>query len=274
MMADKQDKRVNNILSFEVEDIFHVDSPDYEIEDLKSRIIPILIHLLGFLDSQKARATFFVLGWVASKFPEVVSLIDSRGHEVACHGFSHSDITTMNPEKRKTELRLSKEALENILNKPVLGFKGACDPLGKEHLHILNEIADTGFEYICGVKAGAFAGKTIEPFDSEFKSGRSLKIIPRSAIRKWGVWLHFGEKLRLYPSWFTRRAVNELNSKGYPSMINMKLWELDRHQTRGANSDYTHYRRYGNLNLAEEKLMKLLDVFEFTTCAEILGLEY
>lgn len=264
---------VKNILAFEVEDIFHVDSPDYEMENLKSRIIPILIHLLGVLDSQKARATFFVLGWVASKFPEVVSLIDSRGHEVACHGFSHGDIASMQAEKLRAELRLSKESLENILNKPVPGFKGACDHLGKEHLHIINEISDVGFEYVCGVKADAFSGKTVEPFDAEFKSGRSLKIIPRSAVRKLGVWLHFDEKLRLYPSWFTRWAVNELNSRGYPAMINMKLWELDRHQTRGTNSDYTHYRRYGNLNLAEEKLLKLLDIFEFTTCAEVLGLE-
>jgi peptidoglycan/xylan/chitin deacetylase (PgdA/CDA1 family) len=237
MMAGKPEQRVKNILSFEVEDIFHVDSPDYEIEDLKSRIIPILIHLMGVLDNQKARATFFVLGWVASKFPEVVSLIDSRGHEVACHGYTHGDIASMRPEKLRAEIRLSKEAMENILNKPVLGFKGACDPMGKEHLYILNEVADAGFEYVCGVKAGAFSGKMMEPFDAEFKTGRPLKIIPQSAIRKWGVWMHFGEKLRLYPSWFTRRAVNELNSRGYPSMINMKLWELDRHQVRGANSD-------------------------------------
>lgn len=274
MMTAEQEIGVKNMLSFEVEDIFHVDSPEYEIENLRSRVIPILIHLLGILDNQKAKATFFVLGWVASKFPEVVTLIDSRGHEVACHGYSHSDIWAMNPEKRKAEFRLSKESLENILNKPVLGFKGACDPLEKKHAHILNEIADAGFEYVCGVKAGIFSGKTVESFDIEFKDGRPLKIIPQSALRKLGVWLHFGEKLRLYPSWFTRQAVKELNSKGYPSMISMKLWELDRHQARGVNSDYTHYRRYGNLNLAEDKLLRLLDIFEFTTCAEVLGLEY
>ena len=57
-------------------------------------------------------------------------------------------------------------------------------------------------------------------------------------------------------------------------MINMKLWELDRHQIRGANADYMQYRRYGNLNIAEEKLSRILDVFEFTTCAEVLGMEF
>jgi len=274
MMSEKTGKRVKNILSFEVEDIFHMDSPDYEIEDMKSRIIPILIHLLGILDNQKAKATFFILGWVSQKFPEIVSLLDSRGHEVACHGFSHGDIIAMNQEKRIAEIRLSRESLENILNKPVLGFKGACDPLGKEHAQILNEIADAGFQYVCGVKAGAFVGKSVEPFRSEFKNGRTLNMIPESAVTKLGVQLHFGEKMRLYPSWFTMRAVHELNGRGYPATINMKLWELDRHQVRGANSDYLNYRRYGNLNLAEDKLLKLLDMFEFTTCAEVLGLEY
>ncbi len=265
---------MKNILSFEVEDTFHADDPDYELDDVKSRIIPNLIHLLSILDHQKAKATFFVLGWVASRFPEIVSLLDSRGYEVACHGFSHKDISKIEPEKLKSEIKLSKETIENILNKRILGFKGACDPLDNKHFYILNDIAEAGYAYDCSTKAGAFAGKSFGPFDIEFKDGKSIKIIPQSTMTKFGVWLRFGEKLRLYPSWFTIRAIGRLNRMGYPAMINMKLWELDRHQIRGANADYMQYRRYGNLNIAEEKLSRILDVFEFTTCAEVLGMEF
>ncbi|UCE67660.1 MAG: polysaccharide deacetylase family protein [Candidatus Zixiibacteriota bacterium] len=274
MMSREPVTYIKNILSFEVEDTFHADNPDYELDDVKSRIIPILIHLLSILDHQKATATFFVLGWVASRFPEIVSLVDSRGHEVACHGFSHKDISKIGPEKLKSEIDLSKETIENILNKRVLGFKGACDPLDKKHLHILNDIAKAGYAYDCSTRPGIVAGKSFGPFDIEFKDGKSIKIIPQSAMRKFGVWLRFGEKLRLYPSWFTIRAIGQLNRMGYPAMINMKLWELDRDQIRGVNADYIQYRRYGNLNIAEEKLSKILDVFEFTACAEALGIEY
>jgi len=186
-MIQKSETHVKNILSFEVEDTFHADNPDYELDEVKSRIIPILIHLMSILDNQKARATFFVLGWVASRFPEIVSLLDSRGHEVACHGFSHKDISKMEPEKLKSEIRLSKETIENVLNKRIPGFRGACSPLGKEHLHILNEIAKAGFQYDCSTKAGTFAGKSSGPFDTRFKDGRSIKIIPQSAVKKWGL---------------------------------------------------------------------------------------
>ncbi|UCC80685.1 MAG: polysaccharide deacetylase family protein [Candidatus Zixiibacteriota bacterium] len=274
MMARKTETHIKNILSFEVEDTFHADNPDYEFDNVRSRIIPNLIYLLNILDNQKAKATFFVLGWVASRFPEIVSLLDSRGHEVACHGFSHKDLLKIESARATSEISLSKETIENILNKRVLGFRGACHPLDKRHLGILSDIAGAGYAYDCSTRAGAIAGKSFGPFDIEFKDGGSLKIIPHSAIRKFGVWLRFGEKLRLYPSWFTVRAIGRLNRMGYPAMINMKLWELDKHQVRGVNADYIQYRRYGNLNIAEQKLSMILDAFEFTTCAEVLGLKY
>ncbi len=100
---------LDNILTFEVEDRFHVENPDMELPDARSRIIPLIMHLLDMLDDQKARATFFVLGWVARKFPEVVALIDSRGNEVASHGFTHGDIRRMSPEEFRNELVRSKE---------------------------------------------------------------------------------------------------------------------------------------------------------------------
>lgn len=274
MMAQKSETYIKNILSIEVEDTFHADNPDYELDDVKSRIIPNLIYLLNILDSQKAKATFFVLGWVASRFPEIISLLDSRGHEVACHGFSHKDLLKIERSRATSEIRLSKEMIENVLSKRVMGFRGACQSLDKRHLHILNDIASAGYAYDCSTRAGAIAGKAFEPFDIEFKDGNFIKIIPQSAIGRFGVWLRFGEKLRLYPSWFTVRAINRLNRMGYPAMINMKLWELDKHQIRGVNADYIQYRRYGNLNIAEEKLSIILDAFEFTTCAEVLGMKY
>ena len=123
---------MKNILTFEVEDRFHVESPNTEVFGLKSRIIPILIHLLDFLDEQKAKATFFILGWVAKRFPEIAALIDYRGQEVANHGFSHGDIRKMSVEKLKRELEESKTLLEDIISKPVLGYKSASKFLGKE----------------------------------------------------------------------------------------------------------------------------------------------
>lgn len=273
-MADmRSESPVKNILTFEVEDGFHAEYPDIEPADVKSRIIPILLHLLDLLDSQKARATFFVIGSVASKFPEIVMLLDSRGHEVASHGFLHNDIRNMEWGKFHSDALHSKEILEKILGKPILGHKGACDFLGKDHIDIFRGLAKIGYKYDCSSRAGSFAGKSNESFPVNFKSGESLILIPQSAIKKWAVSLNFGEKLRLYPMWVLKWAIYELNRAELPAMLNLKLWELDKHQSRAANADYVQYRRYGNLNTLEEKLAKLLDIFEFTTCADILGFE-
>ena len=274
MMSEPVKIPVKNILSFEVEDTFHIDSPDFELDNTKSRIIPNLIHLLEMLDNHKARATFFVLGWVATRFPEIISLLDSRGHEVACHGYSHSDITTMEPDKFQNEIRRSRELLDEILDKPVLGFKGSANLYVKEHFDLLDEISKNGFVYDCSTQPGGLAGKSSPWFDLRFPDGRVIRMVLQTTYRKWGIHLRYGEKLRLYPLWVTLRAIDEANRRGHPAMINMKLWELDKYQNRAANSDYLQYRRYGNLNLAEEKLGRLLDHFEFIPCAEALGLEY
>ncbi len=273
-MTDMQSESpVKNILTFEVDDRIHVDSPDIELHEVKSRIIPNLLHLLDLLDSRNVRATFFLLGWVASKFPEIATLLDSRGHEIASHGYSHGDIRKMEPKKLRSEASRSREILEGILGKPVCGFKSASDFLTKDHMDIFRELAQIGYKYDCSSRAGSFAGKSVEPFPLDFKSGENLILIPQSAVKKLGIILYFGEKLRLYPAWAIKRAILGVNRAGFPAMINLKLWELDRHQKRPVNSDYIQYNRYGNLNILEEKLTKLLDIFEFTTCADILGLE-
>jgi polysaccharide deacetylase family protein (PEP-CTERM system associated) len=261
---------VKNILSFEVEDIFHAESHDVESIETKSRIIPNLIHLLDYLDEQKTTATFFVLGWVAQRFPEVVALIDARGHEVASHGWYHGDIRKMSSEKLVIELERSRAILEEILQRPVFGFKAAGEYYGKEYLSFYRQVAEAGYRYDCSLLSHGLPGKQNQPLTVGFKEGGSIIAVPQSTVRKLGVSLQFSERLRLFPGWFVKRAIHSLNRRGYSAMINMKLWELDHHQRRPPSADYVNYSRYGNLNLAEEKLMRLLDIFEFASCAEVL----
>jgi polysaccharide deacetylase family protein (PEP-CTERM system associated) len=263
---------VKNMLSFEVEDIFHAEGHDVESIEMKSRIIPNLIHLLDHLDEQKAVATFFVLGAVAKRFPEIVALMDARGHEVASHGWSHGDIRQMPPEKLVTELKRSRTILEDILQKPVYGFRAAAEYSGREYLSLYRRVAEAGYCYDCSPLSHPLPGRQNQPVTIGFKEGGSIIAVPPSVARKLGVSLRFSDRLRLFPGWFVRRAIHSLNRRGDPAMINMKLWELDHHQRRPPSADYVNYSRYGNLSLAEEKLMRLLDIFEFTSCAEVLKL--
>jgi polysaccharide deacetylase family protein (PEP-CTERM system associated) len=264
---------LDNILSFEVEDRFHVDNPDIEPADIRSRIIPLIMHLLDLLDDQKAKATFFVLGWVARKFPEVVALIDSRGNEIASHGFTHGDVRKMPLERFRDELIRSKEILEEIIGKPVYGYKAAASCLEREHLDYYRAIAEAGYRYDCSLLSVGLRDNDIRPFQIKIDDKKSVTAIPQSTRKTLGVSFRFGENMRVLPSWFGVNSIKSLNDQGLAAMVNLKLWEFDPHQPRPAGTDIVQFGKYGNLNIAEEKLARLLDYFRFTTCAEVLKLE-
>ncbi len=190
---------LDNMLTFEIEDRFHVENPDMEPPDARSRIIPLLIHLLDTLDKQKAHATFFILGWVARKFPEVVALIDSRGNEVASHGFTHGDIRKMPSDKIKSELERSREILEDIIGKPVYGYKATCPYLSRDNLSLYRLIAEAGYRYDSSLLADSPRMESLKPFPITISDGRSIIAIPQSARRKLGVVFRFGENIRILP---------------------------------------------------------------------------
>jgi polysaccharide deacetylase family protein (PEP-CTERM system associated) len=262
---------LDNALTFEIEDRFHVDSPELEPADMRSRIIPLLLHLLDLLDEQKAQATFFVLGWVARRFPEVVTLIDARGHEVASHGFTHTDVRTMPLDRFETELWRSKAMLEEILRKSIRGFKAAAPFLGRDHLHYYKIIAEAGYRYDCSFLPENSRLESKRPFRVSTDSGKSIWAIPQTTRRQMGVMIRIGENMRALPGWFGLSSIKRLNDSGYAAMINMKLWELDTHHPNSSRGrEVFRYSEFGNLGLAEEKLRRILEYFRFTTCSEIL----
>ncbi len=261
-----------NILSIEVEDRFHEDYSDHDNKDRRSRILPVILHLLDLLDEQKTKATFFILGYVAERFSEIVALIDARGHEVASHSYHHIDIEKLSSDKLTDELRNSKARLEDIIQKPVLGFKSPV-PLSLNTIpSIIRIAAQTGYKYFVGPEIVAETSKPNTPVPMEVREGPEITVVPLSVLKRWWLTAHFSERLRIYPAWFIHRAIDRLNKEGSPAIINLKLWEFDHNQRRPRGSDYTDYARYGNLNLTEEKFIKLLDIFEFTTFEERLGM--
>jgi polysaccharide deacetylase family protein (PEP-CTERM system associated) len=267
---DKYRPVLENILTFEVEDRFHVDSPEIEPVEVRSRIIPLLLRLLDLLDEQKARATFFVLGWVARKFPEVVTLLDARGHEIASHGFSHVDVRTMSQKMFETELWRSKALLEEILHKPLNGFKAAAPCLGNDHLHYYRIIAEAGYRYDCSFLPENSRIESTRPFSVTTETGKSMWVIPQTTRRQLGVMIRIGENMRVLPGWFGLSSIRRLNDAGFAAMVNLKLWELDMHHPRSAGKELFRYSEYGNMSLAEEKLRRILEYFRFTNCSEFL----
>ncbi|MEJ2399644.1 MAG: polysaccharide deacetylase family protein, partial [Gammaproteobacteria bacterium] len=121
---------MNNVLSVDVEDYFHVAalSETIKVDDwsgITPRVEANTRRLLDLFDRHNVKATHFVLGWVAERFPGLVREIDARGHEVASHGYSHQLVYEQTPEVFREETVKSKSILEDTLGKPVTGYRAA-----------------------------------------------------------------------------------------------------------------------------------------------------
>ncbi len=117
-----------HLLSFDVEEYFHVESARAEVDaaqwdSYESRLMPAVDRILEILGTYRQTATFFVLGWVARRYPQIVRRIAESGHEIASHGMSHGMIGRLTAEQFANELTESKRLLEDIAGKPVAGFR-------------------------------------------------------------------------------------------------------------------------------------------------------
>jgi hypothetical protein len=201
-----------------------------------------------------------------------VALIDSRGHEIASHGMSHVKIAGLGGEKLEYELIKSRELLEAIIKKKVMGFRAPDDHLNIGNLATYGAIAGAGYIYDCSFMGNGPRIESNRPFNLISEGNRNITVVPQSLRRE--LWFHirFGEKARTLPSWFIMSSIEKLNGKGLAAMINMKLWEIDKHHPRPFNSDYLNFGTYGNLQFSLEKLQLLLEKYKFISCSEFLSL--
>jgi polysaccharide deacetylase family protein (PEP-CTERM system associated) len=144
--------RIRNALTVDVEDYFHVsafsesiDRSDWGKHTL--RVERNTHQLLDLFDGHDIKATFFVLGWVADRVAGLISEIASRGHEVACHGYSHQLVYRQTPDVFREETLRSKGMLEDIIQSPVRGYRAASYSITNKSLWALDILAEAGFEY-------------------------------------------------------------------------------------------------------------------------------
>jgi hypothetical protein len=249
-----------HILAVEINDFL----PREKNGRARSRAIPNILHLLDHVDKHRVETNFYITPELLKGFPEVVSLVSSRGHEIGiCLDFTsgpcHSNLAEL-----KDELAL-------ITDNHFLGamFKG--NPSGfTQHLH---KLAATGYRYCLvdtlppGVKP---AGHSIK---MAFEDGSDITIFTPSRSNFWGIKLEFGQsgKIRLFPLWFLRRCLRDHARNGLPAVLNFPLWEFDPHIPRRAANPISSIKNYGNLTWAEFKLTRLLLEFDFIKIPRIMA---
>jgi polysaccharide deacetylase family protein (PEP-CTERM system associated) len=231
--------------------------------------------MLGMLDAHGARATFFVLGWVAQRCPSLVERIAAGGHEVASHGYGHDLLGDLTPNDFRADVTRSKALLEDISGRAVRGYRAPSFSITDWAIPILR---DAGFEYDSSVfptvahdrygrLPGIAAGKTTVELAPGFHEVCISCLPVGSRGLPWGG----GGYFRLLPYPVFRRGVARIQAGGSPYVFYIHPWELDPGQPRVGGLSRTHrFRHYVGLDRAERRWGSLLRQFRWTTVADLL----
>jgi polysaccharide deacetylase family protein (PEP-CTERM system associated) len=275
---------VPNALTVDVEDYFHVSALAPSIErsswaSRESRVVGNTKRLLELFDQFGAKGTFFILGWVAERYPQLVIDIAARGHEVACHGLSHRLVYEQSPEEFRQETLHSKKMLEDITGAAVLGYRAASYSIVRESLWALDILVELGFCYDSSIFPVAhdrygIPGAERAPHRLSTPGNKVIVEWPLSTASIAGFRLPVsgGGYFRLLPYWMTRWGLASINDREQrPFVFYIHPWEIDPGQPRVSANWLSRFRHYTNLEKCEERLRRLLGEFEFGTARDGLA---
>jgi peptidoglycan-N-acetylglucosamine deacetylase len=267
---------MKNILQIDVED-WYCDLDPRDWNKCEPRVVAATGKVLSMLRDSGNKATFFVLGYVAEHFPDLVNQIEEQGHEVGTHGYGHRRISDQTPEEFESDVRKSIAILESITGKKIRGYRAPQFTIVKETLWALEILKELGLEYdssIFPVKTPLYGieGAPLFPYKlmcETVTEGDDLIEIPLSVyappfLRK-KIPVAGGFYFRFFPYFFIRHALKSINKSGNVAVFYIHPWELDPGKPRAEGLRWYHYYR---LAATEKKFRKLLGDFAFISTEE------
>lgn len=270
--------------TIDVEDYFQVDALSGVVSrdswgNQQSRVVANTRRILDLLDERSVRGTFFVLGWVAQRQPDLVREIAARGHEVACHGMSHRLVYQQSPEEFRRETRDSKRLLEDQVQRPVDGYRAATYSIIEASRWALDVLVEEGFRYdssIFPVRHDRYGipGAPLAPHVLTTPAGHPLVEFPLSTLPLLGlnVPMAGGGYFRIYPYSLFRAGMRRIRTQGRPLVFYLHPWEVDPGQPVVAGLPWrSRFRHYINLRRTYGRLTRLLEDFRFGTMRDVLS---
>lgn len=275
---------MKNALTFDLEEYFHAEAlasalrPE-EWPSLESRVGETTRRLLRLLDDAHVRATFFVLGWIAARQPELVREIAQGGHEIACHGFGHRMIQRLTRAEFAEDVVRAKGLLEDTVAAPVLGYRAPTFSIVRETWWCLDVLVTAGFRYdssVFPIRHDRYGIPDAPRFPHRVQTagGAELAEFPPSTVLLAGqrVPVAGGGYFRLWPYAFTRWAIRHLNTvEGMPAMVFLHPWEMDVRHPVVPLERLARLRHTLNIHRTENRLRRLLSEFAFAPVADILA---
>jgi polysaccharide deacetylase family protein (PEP-CTERM system associated) len=224
--------------------------------------------VLALLANNSVKATFFIVGWIADKFPHLVKTIHSQGHIIGCHSYWHRKVYDLSPEEFRADTLKVKELLEDIIGEPVPGYRAPSYSITGRALWAIDILKELGFTYdssIFPVYHDTYGIPDAPRFNYRHPNGLLEYPISTALIFGRKVPVSGGGYFRLFPYWFTRWALKSINQKeDKPFVFYLHPWEIDPEQPRMHQARLlSRFRHYNNLDLAKQRLGQLLNDFQF-----------
>jgi polysaccharide deacetylase family protein (PEP-CTERM system associated) len=273
---------MRNALTVDVEDWFQVSNFDgvigrEEWGTLPSRVERNTVRMLDLFDEFDARATCFVLGWVAERFPELVREIARRGHEIASHGHGHELVYRIGPERFEADVRRSVESLNAACGETPRGYRAPSFSIDRRAPWAFDVLAELGFTYdssLFPVWHPRYGVGDFERFPCRVRTagGREMTEFPLTTMRLAGrnLGASGGGYLRIFPLAVMETAFRRANAAGQPAVLYLHPWEIDPDQPRIRVGGLGRFTHYANLAGTEGRLRRLLQDFSWTTMSEAL----
>jgi len=269
-----------NALTFDLEDWFCVHYLEHTIKEewdkCEQRAARNTKTILDLLDKHNVKATFFVLGWIAERIPDLIREIDICGHEVATHGYSHTLLTRMTPESFEEDLTKAIKVTEVCMNQSILGFRAPAFSITNSNFWTLDVLIKKGIKYDSSIFPIDFHPDYGVPNGllSIYQIRDSLIEVPLSCVEVLGKRLPCsgGAYFRMFPYPLSKLLLRKCNSQDRPFIFYLHPWEIDPELPRLSLSWFTRFRYYHNLDKTLKKLDSLLKDFQFTSIKSILGL--
>ncbi|MAM87471.1 MAG: polysaccharide deacetylase family protein [unclassified Hahellaceae] len=273
---------ITNAMTIDVEDYFHVAALAESIkvdewDAHECRVEANTDALLALFDEKRIKSTFFVLGWVAERYPDLVKRIAAAGHEVASHGFSHQLVYKQTPEVFRDETRRSKDLLESLIQAPVDGYRAASYSITAQSRWALDILVELGFVWDSSIfpvnhDRYGMPGTPELPYRLKTDNGGEIIEFPLSTAKLLGrtIPIAGGGYFRLFPYWFSRWGLGSINRKQEPFIFYLHPWEIDTEQPRVKASAFSMFRHYNNLDKCMDRLRNLTDDFQFSTVGDVL----
>ena len=266
-----------NILTFDVEDWFHVlDNPETKDEkqwiQLESRIHQNMDKILDLLEKHNQKATFFTIGWVARKYPEILKKIDSLGHEIASHSDMHQLAYEFNREEFRQDLEISVKSIEDLVGKKVRAYRAPGFSLMQQNKWVFEELIKNGIEMDCSVFPAKRAHGGFEEFgyaDPAYieMNGSKIKEFPINLYPVLGKNIIFsgGGYFRLIPYPLMKHFMN--NSKYVMTYLHPRDFDPHQPMIEGLN-EFRKFKSFVGLKGSYNKLEKLINDFTFVDLEE------